>query len=94
MKFKPAKSSSFIMKKGRKADNFRFSLSGTTIPTLLEYPVKNLGKIFNNTLRDTHAVRASVGDLEFGLTRVDKSGICVGISARSTPQDFVAVICL
>ena len=44
MKFKPAKSRSFVMKKGRTADNFRFPLSGTTIPTLSEYPLKSLGK--------------------------------------------------
>ena len=56
MKFKPAKSRSFVMKKGRTADKFRFSIAGTMIPTLSECPVKSLGNIFNTTLRDTNAV--------------------------------------
>ena len=75
MKFKLAKSRSFIMKKGRTADKFHFSIVGTMIPTLLECPIKSLGKIFDTTLRDTNAVRAAVGDLELWLTRVDESGL-------------------
>ena len=75
MKFKPTKSRSFVMKKGRTADKFRFSIAGTMIPTLSECPVKSLGKIFDTTLRDTNAVRAAVGDLALWLTRVDKSGL-------------------
>ena len=75
MKFRPAKSRSFVMKKGRTADKFRFSIAGTMIPTLSECPVKSLGKIFDTTLRDTNAVRAAVGDLELWLTRVDKSSL-------------------
>ena len=73
MKFKPAKLRLFVMK--RMADNFRFSLSSTMIPTLSECPVKTLGKIFNITLSDTNAVWALVGDLELWLARVDKSGL-------------------
>ena len=75
MKFKPAKSRSFVMRKGGTADKFRFSIAGTMIPTLSECPVKSLGKIFDTTLRDTNTVRTAVGDLELWLTRVDKSGL-------------------
>ena len=63
------------MKKGRTADKFSFSIAGTMIPTLSECPVKSLGKIFDTTMRDTNAIRATVGDLELWLTRVDKSGL-------------------
>ena len=75
MKFKSAKSRSFVLKKERTADKFRFSKAGTMLPALSEYPVKSLGKIFDTTLRVTNAVRAAVGDLELWLTRVDKSGL-------------------
>ena len=60
MKFKSAKSWLFVMKKRKTADNFHFSLSGTTISTLSECPMKNLGKIFNSKLRDTDAVQVVV----------------------------------
>ena len=72
-KFKPAKSRSFVMKKGRTVDKLRFSIAGTMIPTLSECPVKSQGKIFHTTLRDNNAVRTAVGDLELCLIRVDKS---------------------
>ena len=75
IKFKPAKSRSFVMKKGRTANNFHFSRSGTTIPTLLECPVKSLGKIFNSTLRDINAVQAAERELELWLARVNKPGL-------------------
>ena len=63
------------MKKGKSADNFLFSLSETTITTLLECPVKSLGRIFDRTLRDTNAVQAAVDDLELWLAKGDKSGL-------------------
>lgn len=47
MSLKLAKSRSFVMKNGKLADNFRFSKSGTTLPTLTEKPVNSLGKDFN-----------------------------------------------
>ena len=51
MKVKSAKWRSFVMKKGKTADNFRFSLSQTPIFTLSQCPVKTLGNIFDSTLR-------------------------------------------
>ena len=95
VKFKPAKSRLFVMKKRRTADKFRFSIAGTMIPTLSECPVKSLGKIFDTTLRDTNAVRAAVGDLELWLTRVDKSGLPGRFKVWIYQHaDSVAVICV
>ena len=67
----PAKSRSFVMKKGKKANTFRFLISVTTIQTLSECLIKSIGKIFNSTLRYTNAVRTAVGDLELCLPRVE-----------------------
>ena len=72
-KFKPTKSRSFVVKRGKTPDNFRFSISLTMIPALSECPVKRKGKIFNDTLRDTSAIRSAVDDLELWLTKVDES---------------------
>ena len=63
------------MKKGGTADKFHFSIAGTMIPTLSECLVKSQGNMFNTTLRDTNAVQTAVGDQEFWLARVDKSGL-------------------
>ena len=63
------------MKKGVRADNLRFLPSRKMIRPLSECPVKSLGKIFSNTLRDVNAVGASVGDLGLWLARMDRSGL-------------------
>lgn len=51
MNFKPAKSRSYVMKKGKVADNFRFSISGTNITMLTERPDEKPGKFFNSSLK-------------------------------------------
>lgn len=50
MSFNAGNSRSLVWKKSRVYDKVRFSMSG--IPTILEKPVKSLGKTFNSNLRD------------------------------------------
>ncbi|GAA6109066.1 uncharacterized protein LOC109140823 [Tachysurus ichikawai] len=64
MSFKPAKSRSLVLKKGRVVEKFRFTISGTQIPTLSEKPVKRLGKTFDRSLRDTTSIRNTSEELE------------------------------
>lgn len=73
MSFKPAKSRSLVLKKGKVVNMFRFKILETTIPTLSEKPVKSLGKLFDCTLKDTAAIQRTCGDLGVWLTKVDKS---------------------
>lgn len=75
MSFKPAKSRSLVLKKGKVADRFRFALGGTPIPTVTEKPVKSLGKVFNSSLRDSDALLQAKADLTSWLTAIDKSGL-------------------
>lgn len=53
MAFKPAKSRSLVLRKGRVEDEYCFHLDGALIPSVSEKPIKSLGKIFDGTLRDT-----------------------------------------
>ena len=75
MTFKPAKSRALVIKKGKVVDKFRFFLSGTEIPSIIEKPVKSLGKLFDSSLRDTAAIQSTVTELESWLAAVDKSGL-------------------
>ncbi|TWW62214.1 hypothetical protein D4764_04G0008610 [Takifugu flavidus] len=75
MSFKPTKSRSMVLKKGKVVDKFRFSISGTVIPSITEQPVKNLGKLFDSSLKDTAAIQKSTEQLGGWLTKVDKSGL-------------------
>jgi len=45
MSFKPAKSRSLVLKKGKTTDKFRLTLGSTQIPSITEKPVKRLGKV-------------------------------------------------
>lgn len=75
MSFKPAKSRSLVLKKGKVADHFRFALGGTKIPTVTEKPVKSLGKVFDSSLKDAAAVQQTKSDLTAWLIAIDKSGL-------------------
>ncbi|XP_073696141.1 uncharacterized protein [Garra rufa] len=75
MNFKPAKSRSLVLKKGKVTDKFHFSLGTTKIPSLTEEPVKSLGKVFKCSLRDAASIKATNQDLEAWLAVVDKSGL-------------------
>ncbi|KAJ8014697.1 hypothetical protein DPEC_G00018340 [Dallia pectoralis] len=75
MSFKPTKSRSLVLKKGKVTNKFCFTLAMTQIPSFTEKPVKSLGKVFNCSLKDTAAVRATNLELEGWLAVVDKSGL-------------------
>ncbi len=75
MSFKPSKSRSMVLKKGKVVDKFHFSVSGTVIPTITEQPVKSFGKLFDSSLKDSAAIQNSNKELGAWLTKVDKSGL-------------------
>ncbi|XP_023810165.1 uncharacterized protein LOC105353972 [Oryzias latipes] len=75
MSFKPSKSRSMVLKRGKVVDKFRFSISVTAIPTITEQPVKSLGKFFDSSLKDAAAIQKSNKELGVWLTKVDKSGL-------------------
>nr|XP_055068382.1 uncharacterized protein LOC129450032 [Misgurnus anguillicaudatus] len=74
MCFKPAKSRSLVLKKGKLTNKFRFTIGTTQIPSITEKPVKSLGKVLDCSLRDT-AICATNLELEVWLAVVDKSGL-------------------
>ena len=56
MSFKPAKSRSLVLKKGKVTDKFRFGVVGHQIPSVTEKPVKSLGKVFYSTMKDRESI--------------------------------------
>jgi hypothetical protein len=72
MSFKPGKSRSMVLKKG-KLQQTRFRVQGEIIPTVTESPIKCLGKWYDQTLKDHDHVRNVKKQLEKWMTSVDKS---------------------
>jgi len=75
MSFKPTKSRSLVLRKGKVTDKFRFRLREHQIPSVTERLVKSLGKVFNSSLNDRDPIKATSDDLEGWLRTVDKSGL-------------------
>ena len=75
MSFKPAKSRSLVVKKGKVTDRFRFNIEGKQIPTISEKPVKSLGKVFDSSLKDSSSVQSTCQELDSWLRAVDRSGV-------------------
>ena len=92
MHFKPIKSSSMMLRKGKVEDKFRFNITGTAIPTITEKPVKSPGKVFDCSLRDTTSIQSSSTELDGWLKSVDKSGSF--FPTQHSSQDPVAPPCV
>ncbi|KAJ3589962.1 hypothetical protein NHX12_007919 [Muraenolepis orangiensis] len=75
MRFKPAKSRSMVLRKGKVVDKFRFNIADTAIQSISEKPVKSLGKVFDCSLRDTTSIQSTCTELDGWLKSVDKSGL-------------------
>lgn len=64
-KFQTIKVKSLVLRKGNQ--QFLFTFSETTIPTLTEQQIKSLWKLFDFSHRDTVAIHKTHGDLEAWL---------------------------
>ena len=59
MCFKPEKSRSLVLKRGKVINRFHLSLGGTCITSVTEKPVKSLGKTFDCPLKDATSMKAT-----------------------------------
>ena len=73
MSFRPSKSRSMVLKKGKVIVMDGIAVPGIKNHNLSEQPVKSLGKLFDSTLKDTAAIKKSSEELGALLTKVDKS---------------------
>jgi hypothetical protein len=75
MSFKPAKSRSLVLKKGKVQDRVKFRVGGQVIPTISEQPVKSLGKWFTKDLKDKGSCEEMVTMAIGSMEKVEKSGL-------------------
>ncbi|XP_060589724.1 uncharacterized protein LOC132744948 [Ruditapes philippinarum] len=73
MLFKPRKSRCLVVRKGKVTDRFKLTIQKEEIPSLVNNPVKCLGKWFDSTLKDTKSQGRLKQHVEEGLKRIDKS---------------------
>ncbi|XP_069139210.1 uncharacterized protein [Argopecten irradians] len=75
MTFKPRKSRSLIIKKGRITRQFQLKIQGEEIPTIIGNPIKCLGKWFDESLGDKGNIRRIEQQVQEGMRRIDKTGL-------------------
>jgi hypothetical protein len=75
MAFKPAKSRSLVLRKGKVIDHIRFKIGGDYIPTVTQKPVKSLGKWFDDTLKDARGIKSMEKQANEWMVTVDRSGL-------------------
>lgn len=75
MRFKPAKSRSLVLQKGKVQERSRFKVGGQVIPTVSEQPVKSLGKWFTADLNDRESVREMTSAAVTWMEAIEKSGL-------------------
>ena len=82
MSFKPAKTRSVVLKKGRVLK--KLSVKVVPILTIIENPVESLGKIFDDTFRDKASIRNTCGELEEWMKKLTKLASKGGSRQRCT----------
>lgn len=82
MRFKPSKSQSLVLTKGKVTDRLCFRLGEHLIPFVAEQQVKILGKVFNCSLKDTNSIKATSAKLEGWMKAVARSGLPRHFKAR------------
>ncbi|XP_060076611.1 uncharacterized protein LOC132556244 [Ylistrum balloti] len=75
VKFKPRKSRCVVIKKGKVTRKFKLSIQQEEIPTIVDNPIKCLGKWFDASLNDSKNIKRLQSQVEEGLRRIDKSGL-------------------
>ena len=75
MKFKPKKSRSLSLRKGKVTESVVFSVANQNIPTVTEEPVKSLGRWYDDTLKDTQRAKETKEMSEEGLKTIDQCGL-------------------
>ena len=75
MEFKPEKSRSLAINKGKVTHSFTFKIQGKCIPTINQHPIKCLGKRYDESLGDSSAIADTFQQLKEWLKAIDQTSL-------------------
>ena len=75
MKFKPKKSRCLVLKKGIISQQFKMKVQSDDIPTIVNNPIKCLGKWFDSSLTDSNQTNKLEPTVTSWPKKVDKIGL-------------------
>ena len=89
MSFKPAKSRSLALTRGKIRSDVFFLVEGQRIPTVQEEPVKSLGRVFDETLKDRNQETATWKMMKESLDAI--GGVFLPVSFKVWLVQFVLI---
>ncbi|XP_053395771.1 uncharacterized protein LOC128555950 [Mercenaria mercenaria] len=75
MKFKAKKSRSLVIRKGQTTKKFNLQVQGEDIPSIVDSPIKCLGKWYDASLKDANNIQRIKNQLQEGLKQIDQTGL-------------------
>ena len=75
MKFKPSKSRCLVVKKGKITQRFRLKIQEEEIPSIIDNPIKCLGKWYEDTSRDVNNSRQLKPETAEKLVNIKRTGL-------------------
>jgi hypothetical protein len=88
MQFKPQKSRSLVISKGKVTKRFTLKIQNEEIPSIVEEPVKCLGKWFDASLKDHGSMKQLEGKVKDWLGKIDCQGYSkIGFTSMGCYQD-------
>ncbi len=75
MVFKPKKSRSLVIQKGKTTGRFKLLVQGEEIPNIQGNPIRCLGKWYDDSLSDKNSISSTGKQVEEWLEKIDKSGL-------------------
>ncbi|XP_053395693.1 uncharacterized protein LOC128555904 [Mercenaria mercenaria] len=75
IKFKAKKSRSMVIKNGQTTKKFNFQVQGEDIPSIVDSPIKCLGKWYDASLNDANNIQRIKNQLQEGLKQIDQTGL-------------------
>ena len=75
MKFKPKKSRSISVRKGKIEEATTFTVANQQIPTVSQEPVKSLGRWYDSSMKDTKRGQEALEMATEGLAAINKCGL-------------------
>lgn len=93
MTFKPKKSRSFIINKGKVTQQFQLTVQGETIPSIIGNPIKCLSKWFDATLGDRKNITKIEQQVCEGKRNIDKTGFLGKFKAWTPTTSTTRSLC-
>ena len=75
IKLNAKKSRSLVIKRGKIDNGNRFRISGEVIPSISESPIKYLGKVYDDTLKDIANTRNTKAQLDQWVAKIETSNL-------------------